>query len=72
MDIKDLSRTQLETIIDEWIVGDLHSKRNRDVIKDRLINGYIYDYIADKYDMSVPQIRTIISKGKRIILKHLG
>lgn len=72
MDIKDLSRTQLETIIDEWIIGDLHSERNRNMLKDRLINGYIYDYIAEKYDMSVPQIRTIISKGKRIILKHLG
>lgn len=67
----EVSRSELDNIIDEWIIGR-NSERNRFIIKDRLFNGYTYEHLGEIYDMSTPQIRKIITDGLKIIRKHLG
>lgn len=45
--IEDLSRSQLESLIDEWIVGK-NGERNRAILKRRLIDGITYEKIAEE------------------------
>jgi len=70
MEIK-LSRSQLERIIDDWIINDTNCERNRSIIKDRLFNGYTHDKLAEKYGLSTQQIKNVISKCRKIILEHM-
>ena len=71
MDIVNLSRTQLLSVIDDWIINDVNCERNRNIIKDRLINGYTYEKLSEKYDLSTPQIKNIVKKCRKTIIEHI-
>lgn len=66
----DLSRTDIENLIDEWIVG-MHAERNRAIMKRRLIDGICYEPLAEEFDMSVRQIKNIVYKCEDRIFKHV-
>lgn len=66
----DKSRTEIETAIDEWIVGR-NAERNRAILKRRLIDGICYEPLAEEFEMSVRQIKNIVYKNQEKILKHL-
>ena len=64
------SRSQLEILINEWVIGT-NSERNREIITDRLIIGLTIPEIAEKYDLSQTRVKTIIRTFKRIIESHV-
>ena len=72
-----LPASELERIIDEWMIGETHAHRNRFITKKRLIDGIpYYDLIGiveEKYKitMSDKQLRRIVDKGIKIIKRHL-
>ena len=68
--IENLSRSQLIALIDEWIVGK-NGERNRAILKRRLIDGLTYEQIAEEFDLSVRQTKTIIYKEEQRIIKHI-
>lgn len=70
MDV-NLSRTQLSNLIDEWIIGR-NAERNRRILKLRLLDGVVYEKLAELEDMSVRQIKNIVYKGETKIFKHLA
>lgn len=67
MDIRDtnLSYTEVETLIGEWIIGK-NAFRDREILARRLLDGYSYNRLADlfyePYGLSVDQIRRIVRK----------
>ena len=61
----DISNSELEKLIDEWI----HSKRDREILKRRLIDGIIYEDLAEEFDMSVRQIKNIVYKSEQKIFR---
>lgn len=63
----DLSRTEWENLIDEWIF----SERDRKILKRRLLDGICYEPLAEEFDMSVQQVRTIIYKMQNKLFKHV-
>lgn len=65
--IPDLSRSQIESLIEEWIL----SERNRAILKRRLIDGITYERLAEEFDMSVRQIKTIVYKSEEKIFSHI-
>lgn len=67
-DYENISNSEIEKAIDEWI----HSERDRKILKRRLIDGICYEPLADEMDMSVRQIKNIVSRTERILFKHLG
>ena len=69
--MKDVSRTELENLIDEWIVGK-NAERNRKVMKRRLIDGICYEPLSEEFDMSVRQIRNIVKANEPKILRHMS
>lgn len=61
----DLSRSDLEKIIDEWVFNE----RNRNIIKRRLLDGICYEPLADEFNLSVRQVKNIVYKGQERIFK---
>lgn len=68
-DENDLSRSQIERLIDEWIIGP-HAERNRALLKRRLIDGLTYEALADEFDLSVRQTKTIVYRCEDKIFRH--
>ncbi len=68
--IEKLSRSQLIALIDEWIVGK-NGERNRAILKRRLIDGITYEQIAEEFDLSVRQTKTIIYKETQKLINHI-
>lgn len=73
VDLDNISNSQLEHLIDEWI----HSKRDRLVLKLRLIDGLTYqktsDYLYEKENiiLSERQIKNIVYKAEAKLFKHI-
>lgn len=61
--LEQTSIVELERLIDLWIKHE----RNRLILKDKLLNGLTFDEIANKYDLSDRQVKTIVYKGEDII-----
>ena len=62
-----LSRSELETLIDEWILNE----RNRHVLKRRLLDGLCYEPLAEEFDLSVRQVKNIVYKSEDILFSKL-
>lgn len=67
MNFDDLPRSEIEHLIDEWI----RNERNRNVIKRRLLDGITYEKLAEEFDLSVRQIKSIVYKSENKIIKHI-
>lgn len=63
----DYSNSQISELIDEWI----HSERDRDVMKRRLIDGLTFERLAEEFDMSVRQIKRIYYKNLDVLSQHI-
>lgn len=66
----DISRSQIEHLIDEWIIGR-NAERDRLIMKRRLIDGICYEPLAEEFDLSVRQIKNIVRKSEIRIFKHM-
>lgn len=64
----NISTTDTINAINEWI----HSERDRKILYRRLIDGICYEPLADEMDMSVRQIKTIVSRAEAKLFKHLS
>ena len=63
----NLSRDKLQRIIDQWIFNERH----RMILSDRLFNGTTYDRLAEKYGLSIKQVKSIVYKSMDRLEKHL-
>lgn len=70
MKYDDLSNSELAMLIDEWVRG-LHAERNREMLKDRLINGMLFESLAEKYNLSVRSTQNIIYRASEQLFKHV-
>ena len=65
-----LSRSDIESLIDEWIIGR-NAQRDRQIIKRRLIDGICFEPLAEEFELSVRQVKNIVYKSERIIFSHI-
>lgn len=65
----DLSRTEVEHLINEWVIGK-NALRDREIMRRRLIDGICYEPLAEQFDLSVAQIKRIIYKRNNQIFRH--
>ena len=63
----NLSRSEIQYLIDQWIFNE----RDRLILADRLFNGTTYERLAEKYDLSTQQVKTIVYKAMDRLEKHL-
>lgn len=62
--MKQYPKSELEFLIDEWVVG-LNASRNKKIIRDKLINGLTNEQIAEKHNLSLTRTKTVIRLFKR-------
>ena len=65
-EMPDLSRTEIESLIDEWILNE----RDRKILKRRLIDHICYEPLAEEFDLSVRQVKNIVYKCSDKIFRH--
>ena len=66
----DISRSELESMINEWIVGR-NAYRNRKILIRRLCDGIPYEKLAEEFDLSVRQTKNIVYRGEDELFKHM-
>ena len=64
---KEITTSEMMTLIDEYI----HNERNRHLLKRRLIDGIIFEDLAEEFDLSVRQTKRIVYRESEKIFKHL-
>lgn len=67
MDSYDLSRSDWERLIDEWIF----SARDRDILKRRLLDGVCYEPLAEEFGLSTQRVKNIVYKAEERLFKHI-
>lgn len=67
MENYDLSRSEWENYIDEWIF----SERDRAMLKRNLLDGRTYEQIAEQFDMSTRQVARLIPKLQEKLFKRI-
>ena len=61
--MKNLKNSEMEHMINEYCPN----KRNREILKERLIDGIKISELAEKYELSDRQVKNIIKKFKAVI-----
>lgn len=67
MNLENITNSRIKEVISEYI----HSERDREILTDRYVNGYTFERIAEKQDMSTVQIKRIVYKNETAFFKHL-
>lgn len=65
--MRDYTNSEICKIIDEMI----HNERDRNLLKRRLVDGIKYEALAEEFDLSVRQVKSIIYKREKEILSYL-
>lgn len=60
------TNSQISLLIEEYI----HSERDRMILYRRLVDGITFERLAEEFQMSPRQIRTIVHKNEEILFKH--
>ena len=66
-DYSELSRSQISNIIDEWIF----SERDRAILKRRLLDGILFEPLAEEFELSAQQVKNIVYKAQKKIYSHI-
>lgn len=61
------TNSQISQVIDEHI----HSERDRKILKRRFIDGIIFDQLSEEFDLSVRQVKNVVYKSEKVLLKYL-
>jgi DNA-directed RNA polymerase specialized sigma24 family protein len=67
MEIYDLSRSDWENLIDEWIFNETH----RAMLKRNLLDGRTYEQISEQFDMSTRQVARVIPQLQEKLFKRI-
>lgn len=65
--IPDLSRTEIEYLIDEWIFNE----RDRRILKRRMLDGICFEPLAEEFDLSPQRVKIIVYNALDKIYKHV-
>lgn len=68
-DMHNYSRSEIEKLTDEWIVGR-NAERDRKILKRRLLDGITFDRLAEEFDLSVMQVKNIVYRREDELFCH--
>ena len=64
----EYTNTQIGRIIDEHI----HSQRDREILKRRLIDGVCYEPLAEEFDLSTVQVKRIVYREQNRLFRYVN
>lgn len=56
----------MSMLIDEWIFNE----RDRAILKRRLLDGVLYEPLAEEFGLSVQHTKNIVYKAQEKLFKH--
>ena len=62
------TNSEISHLIDELI----HHERNRQLLKRRFIDGICFEPLAEEFELSVTQVKTIVSRAKKELFRKLS
>lgn len=65
--MRNYTNSEISELIDEYI----HSERDRAILKRRLIDGVLFEALAEEFDLSVRHTKTIVYKGQEALFRRL-
>ena len=63
----EYTNSQMSSLIDEHI----HNEKHREILKRRLLDGIVFEKLAEEQEMSVRQIKTIVYKEQQKLFSKL-
>ena len=63
----EYTNSQIKHLISEHI----HNERNRRILERRLVDGIGFEDLAEEFDMSVRQVKTIVYKQQKVLFGKL-
>ena len=60
-------RSEIERLIEEWVVGINHAERNRQVMKRRYIDGITFEKLGEEFDLTDWQVKNICYECIKLI-----
>lgn len=63
----EYTNSQMRTLIDEHI----HNERDRAILKRRLLDGVLFEPLAEEFGLSVQRVKVIVYKAQEKLLKNL-
>jgi hypothetical protein len=63
----EYSNSQIRELIAEYI----HSERDRKILERRLIDGIVFEKLAEEFDMSTRQVKNIVYKNEKMLFRKL-
>lgn len=67
MKLADMDNYEISEAIDRYVRGE----RARQILKRRLLDEICYEPLAEEFDLSVSQIKRIVSKSQEQLFSHL-
>ena len=64
----DYTNSEMEKAIDEVI----HKERDRAILKRRLCDGIYYEPLAEEFDLSVCQVKTIVYRSQDKLFRYVS
>ena len=68
LSVYDISRTQVQNIINDWIF----SRRDRMIMTLYYLDGLTYQQVANEVDMSERQVKNIVYKHEQVFFRELS
>lgn len=65
--IPDLSRSEIDHLIDEWIFNE----RDRQILKRRMLDGICFEPLAEEFSLSTQSVKNIVYKSMDKIYLHI-
>lgn len=63
----DLSRSDWEALIDQWIFNE----RDRKILKRRLLDGICFQPLAEEFGLSIQRVKTIVYKSQERLFRKI-
>lgn len=64
---EDIPNSERRRLIDEYV----HSERDRELMKRRLVDGICFEPLAEEFDLSVRQVKNIVYRCEDTIFRHI-
>lgn len=64
----EYTNSQIGAIIDEHI----HSRRDREIMKRRMIDGICYEPLAEEFELSTVQVKRIVRREQSRIARYVN
>lgn len=63
----DISRSDWEALIDQWIFNE----RDRKILKRRLLDGICFQPLAEEFGLSIQRVKTIVYKSQERLFRKI-